>query len=114
MHIGPQPRRYGSSWSKTKKVAIPAIRCGAMDGDGLSTSRMHQTSRLQLTTRKTASAVMSLQSRQIGSTFKAIRFSRRQSEQQRVDGDEEACDEKASAGTRSRCSLHGLFVLTSN
>src|SRR5678815_5602682 len=104
MHIGPQQRRCGSFWSKTKKDDTLAIRCGAMDGDGLSTSRMHPTNRLQLTTRRTASAVMFLQRAPIGSTFKAIQFSRRQSEQQRVDakkkkkngwnfGDEEICEE---------------------
>src|SRR5678815_1565129 len=125
MHIGPQQRRCGSFWSKTKKDDTLATRCGAMDGDGLFTSRMHPTNRLQLTTKRTASAVMSLQRAQIGSTFKAIRFSRRQSEQRRVIkvtsktyqrsfGDEEVCAEKVSLRIRPRCSLHGLCQLTPN
>src|SRR5689334_2677264 len=97
-----------------------------MDGDGLSTSRMHPTSRLQLTTRRTASAVMFLQRRQIGSTFKAIPSSGRRSKHRRVKtnviskngskelGDEEACDEKVSLRIRSHCCLHGLCRLTAS
>src|SRR5215813_9930849 len=75
MCIGPKGQRYGSSWSKTKKDAIPAIHCGAMDGAGRCTSRMPPTSRLQLTTRRIAWAVMSRLSQLIGYTCKVTRSS---------------------------------------
>src|SRR4051812_37169512 len=80
MPIGRRTRRYGSSWSKTTKGATPAIRCGAMDGDGRSTNRTRPTSRSRLTTKKIAWAATCPQKPRTGSTSAAIQPSAQSSQ----------------------------------
>src|SRR5215813_14028782 len=98
MCIGPKGQRYGSSWSKTKKDAIPVIHCGAMDGAGRCTSRMHPTSRLQLTTRRIAWVVMFRLSQLTGYTCKVTRSSKLSKQNTNTDRKhfKEICNAKVS------------------
>ena len=65
---------------KDEKEAIPAIRCGAMDGDGHSSSPTRPISRSQLISKKTALAATSRLRRQTGFTSMATRSSNRSKE----------------------------------
>src|SRR5215510_1590525 len=77
MHIGLREQKCGSSWSKTTRDAIPAIRCGVMDGDGPFTNPMRPINRSQLTTKKIVWVVTFQRSQPTGCTCKVIRFSNR-------------------------------------